>query len=158
VCRPVRDPAVGQNHPAGVVFGWAITQLDIDWGPAQVLMVPHLVIFGTAIFVALFTMGAAVQFWTADSSELANAFTYGGSALAQYPMTIYPTEAVKALTFILPLTFVNWYPSLFILDKPDPLGLPGGLQFASPAAALILGLAAAACWRAGLRHYRSTGS
>ncbi len=149
---------LGRITQAGVVFGWAITQLDIDWGPAQVLMVPHLVIFGTAIFVALFTMGAAVQFWTADSSELANAFTYGGSALAQYPMTIYPTEAVKALTFILPLTFVNWYPSLFILDKPDPLGLPGGLQFASPAAALILGLAAAACWRAGLRHYRSTGS
>ena len=71
-----------------------------------------------------------MQFWTAESSELANAFTYGGSTLAQFPMTIYPVEAVKALTFIVPITFVNWYPSLYILDRDDPLGLPGAVQFA----------------------------
>jgi ABC-2 type transport system permease protein len=149
---------LGRIAQAGIVLGWAVVALEVDWSPARIIMVPYLVVFGTAIFVALFTMGAAVQFWTADSAQVANAFTYGGSTLAQYPMTIYPDEAVRALTFIVPITFVNWYPSLFILDLPDPLGLPAGMQFAAPAAALILALVAAACWRTGLRHYRSTGS
>lgn len=58
----------------------------------------------------------------------------------------------------MPIAFVNWYPSLFILDRPDPLGLPTAMQFASPLAALVLCLLAALAWRTGVRRYRSTGS
>jgi ABC-2 type transport system permease protein len=149
---------LGRITQAAVVFGWAIVTLNIEWTPAKIAMVVYLVVFGSAIFLAVFTLGAAVQFWTADASELANSFTYGGSTLAQFPMTIYPVEAVKALTFIIPITFVNWYPSLYILGKNDPLGLPTAVQFASPVAALLLGCVAAVVWRAGVRRYRSTGS
>ena len=141
-----------------VAFAAALRLTDVEWTVGRIVYLPVVIASAAVLFLALFTMGAAVQFWTAESSEFANAFTYGGSTLAQYPMTIYPTEAVKALTFVLPITFVNWYPSLFILDKPDPLGLPGAVRFAAPVAALVLGLAAATCWRAGLRRYRSTGS
>lgn len=149
---------LGRITQGGAVFVWAVASLDIAWSPARVLMIPYLLAFGSVIFIALFTLGAAVQFWTAESSELANSFTYGGSTLAQFPMTIYPTEAVKALTFIVPITFVNWYPSLFILGKDDPLGLPTAVQFSAPVAAVALTAAAAAVWGAGVRHYRSTGS
>jgi ABC-2 type transport system permease protein len=149
---------LGRITQAALVFCWAVLTLELDWTPARVAMVPYLVVFGSAIFLAIFTLGAAVQFWTADASELANSFTYGGSTLAQFPMTIYPVEAVKALTFIVPITFVNWYPSLYILGKEDPLGLPAVVQLASPLAALLLGCVAALAWRAGVRRYRSTGS
>ncbi|MBA3234087.1 MAG: ABC-2 family transporter protein [Propionibacteriales bacterium] len=149
---------IGRIAQGGAVFVWAVSALDLDWTLGRVLMVPYLVVFGTAIFLALFTIGASVQFWTADSSELANAFTYGGSTLAQFPLTIYPAEAVKALTFIVPIAFVNWYPSLYILDKPDPLGLPGAASLAAPVAALVLAALARLVWRTGVGRYRSTGS
>ena len=149
---------LGRITQAGLVFGWSIYALDLDWTAARLAMVPYLLGFGTVIFLALFTIGAAVQFWTAESSEFANAFTYGGSTLAQFPLTIYPTEAIKALTFVVPIAFVNWYPSLFILDKPDPLHLPTATQFAAPLAAALLTVAAAGIWRTGVRRYRSTGS
>lgn len=149
---------LGRITQAGLVFAWSVSALNLDWTAARVAMLPYLLVFGTAIFLAIFTIGAAVQFWTAESSQLANSFTYGGSTLAQFPMTIYPLEAVKALTFVVPITFVNWYPSLFILDKPDPLGLPAPVQFAAPLAALVLTVLAAVVWRTGLRRYRSTGS
>jgi ABC-2 type transport system permease protein len=141
-----------------LVFTWAIASLDLDWTPARIAMVPYLVGFGSLIFLAIFTLGASIQFWTADASEVANSFTYGGSTMVQFPMTIYPIEAVKALTFVIPLTFVNWYPSLFILGKDDPLGLPQAVQFASPVAGALLAGVAAIVWRTGVRHYRSTGS
>jgi ABC-2 type transport system permease protein len=78
--------------------------------------------------------------------------------MTQYPLTIFPTEVVKVLTFLVPVGFVNWYPSLFILGREDPLGLPDAFRFASPVAALVLCLLAAAAWRTGVRRYRSTGS
>jgi ABC-2 type transport system permease protein len=89
---------------------------------------------------------------------VANAFTYGGDAMTQYPLTIYPVEVVKAMTFVVPVAFVNWYPALFVLDLPDPYGLPAALRFLSPVAAAVVCLLAALAWRAGVRHYRSTGS
>jgi ABC-2 type transport system permease protein len=149
---------IGQILQGSFVLAWAVTVVDVDWDPARVLMVPYLVASGTLIFVALFVLGAAFQFVTTDGSEVANAFTYGGGTLTQYPLTIYPAQAVKALTFIVPVAFVNWYPTLFILDRPDPLGLPVALQFASPVAAALLCTLAALAWGAGVRRYRSTGS
>lgn len=149
---------LGRVGQAAIVFVWAVGSLDLHWTWARVAMLPTMVLCGTVIFVALFTLGAAFQFWTTDSSEAANAFTYGGNTLTQYPLTIFPTQAVKALTFIVPVAFVNWYPSLFILGRHDPLGLPQALQLASPVAAVALSLLAALAWRAGVRRYRSTGS
>lgn len=149
---------LGRITQAACVLAWSLVALDVDWTVARVAMLPYLVVFGTVIFLSLFTLGAAFQFWTTDGSEAANAFTYGGNTVTQYPLTIFPAEALRALTFIVPIAFVNWYPSLYILDRPDPLGLPPATQFASPVAALALALLAAWAWRTGVRRYRSTGS
>ncbi len=149
---------VGRIIQGTAVLAWSMTVVDVRWTPAKLAMVPYLVVFGTLIFVALFVLGAAFQFVSTDGSEVANAFTYGGNTLTQYPLTIYPAAAVKALTFLVPVAFVNWYPSLFILGRRDPLGLPAAMQFASPVAAVVLCLLAALAWRAGVRRYRSTGS
>lgn len=149
---------LGRITQAAIVLALALTALETDWTWSRVVMIPYLLVCGTAIFVALFTLGAALHFWTTDGSEAANAFTYGGNAMTQYPLTIYPVEAVKALTFVIPLGFVNWYPSLYVLGRPDPFGMPDAFRFASPVAALALGALAALAWRTGVRRYRSTGS
>lgn len=149
---------LGRVAQGTFVLAWSIGLLPLDWTVARVLMVPYLIVFGTLIFLALFTLGAAFQFWSTDGSEVANAFTYGGNTMTQYPLTIFPGEVVKVLTFLVPVGFVNWYPSLFILGREDPFGLPSAFQFASPVAALVLCLLAAVAWRSGVRRYRSTGS
>jgi ABC-2 type transport system permease protein len=141
---------------AGLVFAWAAAW--VDWTPGRVLVAAGMVVCGSLLFSGLFVSLAAIQFWTADSAEAANAFTYGGNALTQYPLTIYPSEVVKVLTFVVPIAFVNWYPSLYVLGRSDPFGLPEWLQFASPVATLLVLAAAALVWRTGVRHYRSTGS
>ena len=149
---------LGRIAQGTAVLLWSLTVVDITWDPARVAMLGSMVACGTAIFVGLFVLGAAFQFVSSDASEVANAFTYGGNTMTQYPLTIYPTEVVKALTFLVPVAFVNWYPALFILDVPDPFGLPGWLRFAAPVAAVVVCSLAALAWRAGVRRYRSTGS
>ncbi|HET6698743.1 MAG TPA: ABC transporter permease [Nocardioidaceae bacterium] len=149
---------LGRIAQALAVLVWSVAVLDIAWTPLKVLVGAGMLVCGTTIFLAVFTLGAAFQFWTTDGSEAANAFTYGGNTLTQYPLTIYPAELVKVLTFVVPLAFVNWYPSLYVLGRPDPLGLPAALQLASPVAALALSLLAWLAWHRGVRRYRSTGS
>jgi ABC-2 type transport system permease protein len=149
---------LGRVTQGALILAWSLTVVRIDWTPARVAMMVSMVVFGTLIFLAFFVLGATFQFVSTDASEVANAFTYGGNTMTQYPLTIYPAEVVKALTFLVPVGFVNWYPALFVLDVPDPFGLPAALQFASPVAALVLCTLAALAWRTGVRHYRSTGS
>ena len=149
---------IGRITQAVLVLAWALSVVHVDWTALRLAVLVSMVVSGSLIFVGLFVLGATFQFISTDGSEVANAFTYGGSTMTQYPLTIYPAEVVKALTFVVPVAFVNWYPSLLILDRPDPFGLPAGLQLASPAAAAVLCGLAALAWRAGVRSYRSTGS
>ncbi|WP_406316086.1 ABC transporter permease [Streptosporangium sp. NBC_01639] len=147
---------LGRTAQALVVLGISLSQLGVPWSRAW--MIPVMVVCGVVIFTSIFTLGGALQFLLTDAPEVANAFTYGGSALTQYPLSVYGDELVRGVTFVVPLAFVNWQPGLFVLDRPDPLGLPYGLRFAAPLAALALAVVAASAWRAGIRRYRSTGS
>ena len=147
---------VGRITQAVVVFAYGAWW--VDWTPAKVAVALMMLVAGSAIFFSLFVGFSCIQFWTVDSTEFANAFTYGGNTMTQYPMTIFPREVLKGLTFLIPVAFVNWYPCLYLLGVDDPFGLPSWLQFCAPvAAAAVLGGALLA-WRTGVRHYTSTGS
>jgi ABC-2 type transport system permease protein len=141
-----------------VVFGAAVGLLRIPWDPLRILMVVVMVASGAVIFGSIWVLGGAFQFVATDAAEVVNSFTSGGNLLTQYPLTVFGKAAMRLLTCVVPLAFVNWQPSLYVLGKPDPLGLPGAVRFASPAVAAVLATVAGAAWRLGVRHYRSTGS
>ncbi|MFJ7202854.1 ABC transporter permease [Streptomyces sp. NPDC098789] len=140
------------------VLGWAVSALDVDWTPVRVLLLPVMVLAGAAIFGAVMVAGAAFQFVAGDAAEVQNSFTYGGNTMLQYPPTVFGKELLRGVTFVVPLAFVNWLPALYVLGRPDPLGLPGWLAFVSPLVAGLVLVPASLAWRAGLRSYRSTGS
>lgn len=149
---------LGRITQAGGVLVWSMTRLHVHWTVDRIVLVPVMLIAGTAIFCAIFVLGAAFQFVSGDASEVMNAFTYGGNFLTQYPPTIFARDLVRTMTLIIPLGFVNWMPALHILGKADPVGLPSVFQFLSPIVAAVLAAAGALAWRVGIRSYRSTGS
>jgi ABC-2 type transport system permease protein len=149
---------IGRPLQAGLVLVFALGNLDVHWTVAKGIMLVLSMITGGIIFGAIFCLGAAFQFVSIDSAELANSFTYGGQTLTQYPLTVFGTEIVRAVTFVVPLAFVNYYPVLFVLGKPAPLGLPSWIGLLSPVIAGAMVALASLAWRGGLRRYRSTGS
>jgi viologen exporter family transport system permease protein len=146
----------GQISQAVIVLAVACTA--VEWTPLRVLVGISMVLSSGVIFFGLFVAFSCVQFWTTDASEFANAFTYGGNTMTQYPMTVFPREVVVALTFVVPVAFVNWYPCLYLLGEPDPYGLPSWFAVLSPVVAVLTLAVAAVAWRTGVRHYTSTGS
>jgi ABC-2 type transport system permease protein len=149
---------VGRIGQAVVVLVWSLLSLDIGWTVAKAVMLAVSAVCGVLIFAAVFVLGGAFQFWAQDSAEVANAFTYGGNYLTQYPLTIYPAQVVKAITFIVPIAFVNWYPVLYVLGRNVPGGLPDVLRFAAPVVAVLVCSLALTVWTHGMRRYQSTGS
>ncbi len=136
----------------------ALYQVDVDWSAGRVAMLVLAVVAGSAIFAGIWVAFSSIAFWLIDSQEVSNAFTYGGNFTAQYPVSIFGRWLRRLVVFVIPLAFVAYYPSLYILDKEDELGLPQELQFASPAVALLTGAAAWLIWRTAVRRYRSVGS
>jgi ABC-2 type transport system permease protein len=141
-----------------LVLGYGLASLDVEWTAVKVAMVPLMVLSGGAIFASVFVAGGAFQFVAQDASEVQNSFTYGGNTLLQYPPSIFAKDLVRGVTFVVPLAFVNWVPSLYVLGREDPLGLPGWLAFLPPLVAAGCCALAALAWRVGLRSYRSTGN
>jgi ABC-2 type transport system permease protein len=109
-------------------------------------------------FGGLFIIGSTITFWTIESIELVNIFTYGGSEMMSYPMNIYPDWMLRFFTFVIPAIFLNYYPALFFLDKPDPLSMPYLSPFLAPVIGVGVLAAGLAFWRVGIRHYQSTGT
>nr|WP_245695143.1 ABC transporter permease [Streptomyces antibioticus] len=149
---------LGRVTQGTMVLVYALATVDIDWTPLKLLLMPVMILSGAGIFAAVFVAGAAFQFVAKDASEVQNAFTYGGTTLLQYPPTVFATELVRGVTFVLPLSFVNWLPATYVLGRPIPLGLPDWVAFLSPLVAVACCALAGLAWRAGLRSYRSTGS
>lgn len=142
-----------------VVFTFAITSIDVDWSPGKLLMLPVMLVSGAFIFGSVWVIGASTMFWTQGAGiEALNTFTYGGNAMTTYPLNIYASWLRRVLAFVVPLAFVNYFPSLYILGKEDPLGSPEVLQFLSPLVAVVMVTLARLAWGTGIRHYRSTGS
>lgn len=143
------------------VLAVALTQLDVGWSPALVLFTTTAVVAAAVIYGSLWVLTSSVAFWTVETQEMANAFTYGGNFASQYPLSIYADWLRRFLVFVVPIAFVGYLPALVVLGRntaADRFGLPAALPYLSPAVAVVVCLASRATWRLGLRHHRSTGS
>ncbi|MER7759519.1 ABC transporter permease [Streptomyces sp. NPDC097619] len=149
---------LGRVAQGVVVMGYGALAVDVSWSAEKVLLLPVMVVAGTGIFAAVFVGGAAFQFLAGDAAEVQNSFTYGGATMLQYPPAVFGREMVRAVTFVVPLAFVNWIPALYVLGRPLPFGLPSWVAFTSPLVAAVAMVPAVLAWRVGLRAYRSTGS
>jgi ABC-2 type transport system permease protein len=149
---------VGRIAQGVFVLLVAQQQLRLVWTPARLGMLSVALASGAVIFFAVFVLGAAYSFWTVEGTEVINTFTFGGTTMASYPLDIFDGWLRRLVTFVLPLAFVNYYPALFLLGRPDPLGLPGWTGWLCPLVAVLCAAAARWGWSAGVRHYQSTGS
>jgi ABC-2 type transport system permease protein len=149
---------VGKILQAAVVLAIAISLDQVRWDPLRVGVLAAAMVTGPLLFGSVWVIAMTHVFWTVDTGEVANAFTYGGQVFASYPVNMFGRWLRDLLGFVIPLAFVSYYPVLFILGKPDPLGLPSYMTFLSPVAAVFLVVVAVLVWRTGVRHYRGTGS
>ncbi|MCA9989087.1 MAG: ABC-2 family transporter protein [Anaerolineales bacterium] len=149
---------LGRIVIGAAIFIFAVQQLTISWTLAKIVFVPLVILGMICYFGGLFIIGATITFWTVDSIELMNVLTYGGTQAVSYPMTIYPNWLRRFFTYVVPAIFLNYYPALWILDKPDPFRMPAFAHYVAPLVGAGLLGASLLVWRLGLRQYQSSGT
>ena len=140
------------------IFAVALSLNEIVWTIPKLLYLPVVVASLVAFFGGLFIIGSVITFWTVDSIEVMNMLTYGGSFTISYPMTIYPNWLRHFFTYLVPAIFLNFYPALYFLGKPDPLNFPAIAPFLSPLVGFGVLWLSLRAWHFGIRHYQSTGN
>jgi ABC-2 type transport system permease protein len=112
---------------------------------------------GVCLFLGLMLLDATSAFWTTESLEVCNAFTYGG-VTSQYPLEIYRPWFRRFLSFVIPLGCITYLPGLSMVGRPDPLGTPLPLQWIAPLVGPIFLLTCLQVREFGVSPYKSTGS
>ncbi len=134
-----------------LVYAWA--KLGI---PVTVLAVVELVVFlitASLIMIALQNAAAATCFWINNSFYVLD-LAYKFRDYAKYPITIFGPVFKFVFTFLIPIAFIAYYPSLVIL-RPDEIPV---LTWLSPVIGIIFFGLSYKFWMLGVRKYNGTGS
>lgn len=152
---------VGKLVQALATVAYALVAIDVHWTIDKLAVFAVMLAAGSVIFSSIWVITSSLAFRMIGATEVMNAFTYGAAYATQYPLSVMGKWLRRFLTFLVPAAFVNYFPSLYILDKHDRL-IPGGagsvVRFLSPLVAVVLVFVARAAWTNAIRHYRSTGS
>ncbi|NLY45849.1 MAG: ABC transporter permease [Tissierella sp.] len=149
---------IGRFMQGLVVLIWAIFKLNIEWTLGKTLLLIGSIIGGNFLFSGLIVLQATLSFWSVQSLEIVNSFTYGGVQAAQYPISIYKPWFRKILIYIIPLATVNYFPAMTILGKSDLLSFSKWIGWFSPLFGILFFIFSLSIWRIGVKHYTSTGS
>jgi ABC-2 type transport system permease protein len=149
---------LGRFLQGAAVLLFAVATLDVAWTADRVALFVFTIGCGVCMFTGLIILQATSAFWTTESLEVWNAFTYGGVTMSQYPLEIYRPWFRQFFTFVIPLACVNYFPGVAMLGREDPLGTSVTFQRLAPLAGPLFLLIALQVWKVGVRHYRSTGS
>ncbi len=141
-----------------LAFALGVALAQPHWTIAKLLYLPVVIAGGAVFFLAISIAGCTLCFWTVQSTEVVNIFTYGGTTMLQYPLDIYQQWIQRFFIYILPMSFINYFPALYFLDRPDPFGLPALAPFLAPLVCCAILLLSLCVWRFGVEHYTSTGS
>ncbi|MBF0315857.1 MAG: ABC-2 family transporter protein [Oligoflexia bacterium] len=149
---------IGRLIQGAIALSLAFPILQLELNCEKVMLFMIAVFSAVIVYFGLFLAGAAFCFWTIQSSEALNAFTYGGVELSKYPITIYRPWMRRLFLYIVPVGFVSYYPAIAFLEKSDPLGGPLWASYFSPVIAIIFAMVTWLFWKLGVNHYQSTGS
>jgi len=136
----------------------AYNQLGLHWDGWKWGFFISAMIFGALIELTLNLIIASAAFWTGRArAGFAVASQFEG-LVQQYPVDIFGNAFRVIVTGILPVAFMNYYPSLILLGKLDRTAPGWWLSYITPVVVLLLVGAASLVWRLGLRRYSSSGS
>ncbi len=134
-----------------LVFAWR--HLEIPVTPI-IIAQTVLFLFAASLFmIAIMNFAAATCFWIQNSGYIM-VIMFRFKDFAKYPASIFNSVFRIVFTFVIPIAFIAYYPSLVIL-RPNEIPL---LSWLSPLIGLLFFYLSYRFWLLGAQKYDGTGS
>lgn len=134
-----------------LIYAWSHLAIPVTVATvAQTL----LFLFAASLFmIAIMNFAAATCFWIQNSGYIM-VIMFRFKDFAKYPASIFNSVFRIVFTFVIPIAFIAYYPSLVVL-RPNSVPL---LSWLSPVIGLIFFYLSYRFWLLGARKYDGTGS
>lgn len=134
-----------------LTYSWR--HLDIPVSFLTIVLLLTALFAASLFMISIMNLAAATCFWIMNSGYvMVTMFKF--TEYAKYPASIYSSIFHFVFTFIIPIAFVAYYPSLVFL-RPENVPI---LTYLSPVIGILFFLLSYAVWMEGARSYDGTGS
>lgn len=134
-----------------LIYAWIKLAIPVNFPNIAMLLVT---LFGASlVLIGIMTLASAASFITIHGASVMIFFVRFND-FARYPTTIFNTFFKFIFTFIIPIGFLSFYPTLFFLRPTGDVIL----AFFSPLVGIIVFYLAYKVWMIGAKKYSGTGS
>lgn len=134
-----------------VIYTW--NKLHLEFSFLILLKMLFFLIVSSLFMISIMNLAAATCFWIVNSGHVM-VLALKFKDYAKYPITIFNTLFKVIFTFIIPISFICYYPSLVILS-PDSVPV---LSWLSPVIGVLFFYLSYKVWMLGATKYNGTGS
>lgn len=156
--RKLRINAFGDLIGGTALVIAASTRAPVDWSPLAVTYLILAVIGGGLVEGAVQVTLGSLSFRFLQTLQLRATVNEVFNLYGNYPNTIFPGGLRWALTFLLPIAFVAFFPASVLLNRDGELSVPFWLAAASPLVGVLLFSIAVRIWKWQSVHYQSSGN
>jgi ABC-2 type transport system permease protein len=139
------------------VMIFAVSKVGLEINLLSVLIFILMIIGAILIQAAILIAVSALSFFFVNGNP-AFGLVWRLKNFIHYPLSIFPLILQALFTFVIPLAFINFYPSAAILGKVDSVPFTPLLAYFSPLVGIICFVLSIVFWNWALSKYQSTGS
>lgn len=156
--RKLRINAFGDLLGGSMLLIAASTSANVDWSPLAVVYLVLAVIGGGLVEGAVQVTLGSLGFRFLQTLPIRTTVNEIFNVYGNYPNVIFPQALRWALTFVLPVAFVAFFPASVLLNREGDLAVPLWLATAAPLVGVLLFSIAVRIWNFQSRHYQSSGN
>jgi ABC-2 type transport system permease protein len=149
--------AIGDFVGGLLLFGLALSRLQLDWTPARIGYLVAAVIGGVGVEAALATLLASASVLVMIGRAPFQWLDTVLGSFGNYPLRILPVPARQILTFVIPIAFVGYLPAAVLTGRAGTTGVAPWLAYGAPVVGVALYIGARLVWHCALRRYGSVG-
>ncbi len=132
---------------------WSSVQLDITWTFSFTIFFICLLFSSSLVMISMLIAASSTSFWIVNSFSIIM-LAVRFKDFSKYPLTIFNGFFKIIFTFIIPIGYISFYPSEFLIN-PDTSSV---LVYLSPIIGLIMFTGAYAVWSKGTKSWAGTGT
>lgn len=144
--------------PGIILFTYGCIAVDFQWTLSNTICMICALIGGTLLRGAIYLGFGSTTFWTKSPVHVAGFFQELFNRTNMYPLSMYPRAVQFVFTFILPISWITFYPAAEFMEKDSMITIPYGMSFITLGAGILLFWISCKIFKAGFKQYESAGS